>query len=61
LQNFRLAQAETLLRTTLLPLTEISDRCGFCDSNYFILCFRKRYKITPYRYRKLFLKPGTNA
>ena len=59
LQNFRLAQAETLLRTTLLPLAEISGRCGFCDSNYFILCFRKRYNITPYRYRKLFLSHPT--
>jgi AraC family L-rhamnose operon transcriptional activator RhaR/AraC family L-rhamnose operon regulatory protein RhaS len=59
LQNSRLAQAETLLRTTLLPLAEISDRCGFCDSNYFILCFRKRYNITPYRYRKLFQSSPT--
>lgn len=54
LRNLRLNQAAQLLQTTTLPLTEISDRCGFRDSNYFILCFRKHFDITPYKYRKLF-------
>ena len=55
LQTIRLNQAEGLLRTTSLPLPDISTRCGFCDCNYFITYFRKRYNITPLRYRKLFV------
>ena len=54
LRNLRLNQAEKFLRTTRRPLSEISDRCGFRDSNYFIMCFRQRYGITPHQYRKLF-------
>ena len=61
LRNLRLNQAEKLLRTTRLPLSEISDNCGFCDSNYFIMCFRQRYNITPHRYRKLFFGKGASA
>ena len=54
LRELRLNKAELLLRTTKLTLTEIADQCGFCDTNYFILCFRKHFDITPLRYRKLF-------
>ncbi|MBP3394479.1 MAG: helix-turn-helix transcriptional regulator, partial [Lentisphaeria bacterium] len=54
LLNLRLAKAEELLRTTSLPLTDISAKCGFYDSNYFGMQFRKRYDITPHRFRRLF-------
>lgn len=61
LQNLRMNKAEFLLRTTDLPLDMISDKCGFCDSNYFILRFRQCYDITPYQYRKLLLKKDTST
>jgi len=54
LRNLRLSKAEAMLRTTDMPQSEISERCGFCDGNYFIMCFRNRYRITPHKYRKLF-------
>ena len=54
LLNLRLAKAEELLRTTSLSLTDISAKCGFYDSNYFGMQFRKRYEITPHRFRRLF-------
>lgn len=61
LQNLRMNKAEFLLRTTDLPLDMISDKCGFCDSNYFILRFRHCYDITPCQYRKLLLKKDTST
>ena len=61
LQTLRLNQAEGLLRTTVLPLSDISIRCGFCDCNYFITYFRKRYGTTPLRYRKLFSGPAGHS
>ena len=54
LQNLRLNEAEKLLRHTEMPLALIAEKCGFYDSNYLGLLFRKRYQITPYRFRKLF-------
>lgn len=59
LLNLRLTKAETLLQTTDLLLAEISTRCGFCDSNYFGMQFKKCYHITPHRFRNIFrLKTG---
>ena len=54
LQNLRLNEAEKLLRNTEMPLALIAEKCGFYDSNYLGLLFRKRYQITPHRFRKLF-------
>ena len=54
LQNLRLNEAEKLLRNTEMPLALIAEKCGFYDSNYLGLLFRKHYQITPHRFRKLF-------
>ena len=54
--NFRLAKAEAMLRDTSLSLAEIFEKCGFCDSNYFGMQFRKRYNITPHRFRRQFCR-----
>ncbi|MCI5778377.1 MAG: helix-turn-helix domain-containing protein [Lentisphaeria bacterium] len=54
LQTLRLSAAEKLLQTSELPLAVIAEKCGFYDSNYFGMVFRKRYKITPHRFRTLF-------
>lgn len=54
LRELRLAESERLLRSTELSLPEIAAKCGFYDSNYFGMLFRKRYKITPHRFRTLF-------
>lgn len=47
----RLEKAMELLAHGM-NVTETAMECGFCDSSYFILQFRKRYGITPSVYRK---------
>lgn len=49
----RILNAEKLLKTTTLSITEIADRCGFNDSNYFSTVFRKTMGSTPHQYRKM--------
>lgn len=48
----RLRDAEKLLRTTDIPITQIALDVGFCDTSYFIRLFRKAYKQSPLQYRK---------
>lgn len=50
--DLRLAEAQKLLNTTDLNITEIGMECGFDDTAYFIRLFRERYGLTPYKYRK---------
>lgn len=48
----RILNAEKLLKETKLSVTEIAERCGFHDSNYFSTVFKKTMDITPHKYRK---------
>ena len=48
----RVMQAEKLLITEKIPITEIAISCGFNDSNYFSAVFKKTKGISPYKYRK---------
>lgn len=48
----RLRNASELLRTTDLAVSEISEKCGFSDSNYFSRMFSKTYGISPRLFRK---------
>jgi AraC-like DNA-binding protein len=52
LTNRRLALCSELLRTTSLPLSEIAERCGFCNQQYMSLLFKKSLGTTPISYRK---------
>ena len=52
LTEYRLNLACKLLRTTSLPLSEIAERCGFCNQQYMSLLFKKRYGSSPMTYRK---------
>ncbi len=49
----RLAEAQRLLRTTDLPLKVIAPRAGFHSVPYMITVFRRRFGITPARFRRL--------
>ena len=53
LTQIRIAQAKKLLSDSGLSISEISDPCGFCDSDYFIYVFGKITGITPKKYRNL--------
>lgn len=50
----RLARAKLLLAETGLPVSKISNRCGFSEPKYFCEVFRKHETVTPTAYRKKF-------
>jgi len=49
--SYKLEHASGLLRGTRLPVKEISDRCGFAYTSYFIRCFKKHHGVTPLCFR----------
>jgi AraC family transcriptional regulator len=49
--NLRLARAIDLLEHTRLPVTEIALSCGFEQSQYFATLFRRKFGLTPSRWR----------
>ena len=51
--HYRIRQACDLLLNSGLTVTEIADRCGFSDSNYFGDAFKKATGLSPREYRKL--------
>lgn len=48
--------AQSLLLTTELSITEISDTCGFSDNKYFYKHFRLAWGSTPNEYRNWYKK-----
>ena len=55
----RLDYAARLLNTTSLPILEISMQAGFNNLGYFYALFRKRFDMSPRRYRLLLQMQGT--
>ncbi|MDH2999703.1 hypothetical protein A1D23_06300 [Chelonobacter oris] len=55
LQKLRICRAMTLLRTSSLSIADIALKCGYEDSNYFSLVFRKMQNCPPSEYRKNFM------
>ena len=53
LQLVRLKHAETLLKNTDLPITDVCFRSGFSRLDYFSAAFTKKYNIAPSRYKQL--------
>ena len=49
--DLRLDYAKDLLIETDLPISQISEKCGFSDPFYFSRCFKKRYSLSPREYR----------
>lgn len=54
LTQIRMKIACTLLKDTLIPISEIFDRTGFSDMSYFVKVFKKEIGITPGEYRKTY-------
>lgn len=52
ISELRLKEAQRLLRTTRLPVNEISGMAGFHDVGYFCRTFKKAFACTPTAYRK---------
>ena len=53
LNNRRMEAACTLLTDTDYSISSISSSVGFSSQSYFAQAFRKKYGITPVRYRQL--------
>lgn len=53
LNNYRLEVAAKLLTTTSDNILDIAINTGFDNLSYFNRCFKKKYGITPGKYRKL--------
>lgn len=48
----RITQAKRLLRFSTMTIEEITETCGYSDSNYFTRIFKKTENTTPGAYRK---------
>jgi len=48
----RLRHSEFLIKNKNLSITEVAHRCGFEDSNYFSVIFKRNYKISPREMKK---------
>ena len=51
LERLRVQEAQRLLRTTALTVTEIGYVCGFADTSHFSRRFKRRVGCSPSRYR----------
>ena len=47
----RLNKATEFLAQTDVPISEIAERTGFGNSNYFYTVFKRHYAVTPSEYR----------
>lgn len=52
LTDYRLQQSIAMLAETPLSVLEISERCGFNSTSYFIKIFREKVGQTPLQYRR---------
>lgn len=52
LVGIRLKHAEMLLRSSLMPVSEISFSSGFNSAENFATAFKQKYKMNPTQYRK---------
>ena len=49
---YRISKAKTLLENTNLKIAEISEACGFESPEYFARCFKNKFEISPFKFRK---------
>ena len=52
IRSIRLSRAAYLLKNSNLNISEITYKVGFNDLQYFRICFKKQYKMTPSEYRE---------
>lgn len=52
IQLRKVAEAESLLKYTKMPISEIASSLSFCSQSYFTEVFRKAKGMTPVQYRK---------
>lgn len=52
LSNYRLERAKLMLEKDFYKVTEIAEKCGYANANYFAKVFREATGMTPMEYRK---------
>lgn len=57
LTEMRLWEVARQLSSTQKTVTTISQNCGFNNYNYFYICFRKKFNMTPTEFRTRNIKP----
>lgn len=61
IQNYRLKQSKSMLKHTDDSLTSIANNCGFYDDAHFCRLFKKKYQMSPAKYRSLFKTQSDSA
>lgn len=51
LSNYRLERAKKLLEQDYMKISEIAERCGYANANYFAKVFREAVGMSPLEYR----------
>ena len=51
--QLKLNKAKKMLADTDIPVTEVSDACGFYDASYFSRVFKKEFGISPSHYQQM--------
>jgi AraC family transcriptional regulator, arabinose operon regulatory protein len=51
LRELRFRQAEQLIRTTTLPLSEVLPLAGITERSHFMRAFKQRFGLSPSKYR----------
>lgn len=52
IRDYRLKKAIGILSVEDVRITELADRVGFQDANYFLKCFKEKFGISPKKYAK---------
>jgi AraC family transcriptional regulator, transcriptional activator of the genes for pyochelin and ferripyochelin receptors len=58
LHDYRLEQAEKLLASNLMKVTEVADAIGFDSRSYFAAAFRKKFGVGPKTYQMKYKNSG---
>ncbi len=48
----RLDYAAIMLKGTPYSISEVSEKCGYLDANYFSRCFKEKYGVSPAEWKK---------
>jgi len=51
IRHLRLKKAQRLLSDTDMPIAQVAESVGICDTNYFIRVFKKHTGTTPLRFK----------
>jgi AraC family transcriptional regulator len=58
LLELRLAEAQALIASQSIPLTDVAAACGFSSHAHLTTAFRSRYGVTPSAYRRGLQRPA---